>query len=68
MQHPGSRHAKLLLAIEYIDDSIGYIFAQCDFDQTDYELNMGLLEALSTGKSLRRWWDRKKAFIQAEQK
>jgi len=55
------------LGIEYIDGVIGGIFASCGYDQTDYELNMALLEALSPGKSLRRWQDRKKAFTNAKQ-
>jgi len=67
MTYPGSRHAEYLLRIEYIDSVIADIFQTYRYDQDDYELNIALLEALRPGKSLRRWQDRKKAFVNARQ-
>lgn len=63
MTYSGSRNEKLLREVVSVEGVIASMFASCGYDLTDYELNMGLLEALSPGTSLSRWQDKKEAFI-----
>ena len=67
MQFRGTRHQELFLAIGQIEGVIGAIFSSCGYDTNNYELGMALHEALSSSKSIRRWIDKKRAFVTAAQ-
>jgi len=65
--HPGSRCTELRHGIDYVESAIAGAFAECDYDQDYYELNMALHEALTGEEALGRWGNRKPAFKEATQ-
>jgi len=67
-QHPGARCAELRYATDTLESAMAGVFAECDYDVEDYELNMALHEALTAGEALGRWGDRRPAFEKATQK
>jgi len=66
-QHPGSRCAELRHATDALESVIAGVFAECDYDSEDYEINMALHEALTAGEAIGRWGNRRPAFEQATQ-